>query len=236
MNFIILHFVTLKKTFNTSIQCIVCVNCKLQRSHNSVCEVRVNSSYSRFANDAKPCLRCRPTRSQLLPTVPTPMWFLQSRRQKSYREVAGLNVHRPKPNLRQTISLLAMDEVICGSSFSSNIYELLKFRFFTNFNIESHDFCVGRYTPGIIETVFHNFLKISMHVFNNQYAQAILENFTLFSSQILPFLRKKMFKKYTSQCGTIPTSEFLYLIINQAIIDAMKAIVHALHIKLAKLK
>ena len=35
-----------------------------------------------------------------------------SRRQKSYPEVAGLNVH--KPSLRQSIALLALDEVICG--------------------------------------------------------------------------------------------------------------------------
>jgi len=58
------------------------------------CKVRVNSSYSTFANDTKLYLRCRPpTPSEPQPIiVVTPLWFLCSGRQKSCPEVADLNV------------------------------------------------------------------------------------------------------------------------------------------------
>jgi len=95
-------------------------------------------AYSTFANDAKPYLRCRsPTRSQPQPTVPSPLWFLCSRRQKSYPEVARLNVH--KPNSRQSISLLTVDEVITGTipqRIFMSFKNLLKS---TNFETESYE-------------------------------------------------------------------------------------------------
>ena len=59
-----------------------------------------------------------------------------------------------------------------------------------------------------------------------------------FSSQILTFFCRNTpieCLKYILQFGMIPTSEFLYLITNDAT-DAIKAVVHMVNIKFRKLK
>jgi len=95
---------------------VYCVCAKLQFtmisqfSHQFISNLKLAWSQVRPIRRS-PYLCCRPpTWSHPQPIVFTLLWFLCSRRQKSYSEFAGLNIY--KPNIRQSISVL--DEVICA--------------------------------------------------------------------------------------------------------------------------